>query len=189
MINIFRNALFGDGHITAPNKKGNVQLIFTSTQLSNIEFKSKLLNSNVKMKKQGKNAYGKKDLYITTKTVPAQSTNKIEHINKLSIEDFFLWLIDDGSFHKHKHFMNLNSHALTELENKELNSYLNNCLNIKARIYTEIKRDGRKFWYQYLPKSEVLNFKPAFQKFIITNNLYGYEYKIGLTSQTIALCE
>ena len=44
MINIFRNALFGDGHITAPNKKGNVQLIFTSTQLSNIEFKSKLLN-------------------------------------------------------------------------------------------------------------------------------------------------
>lgn len=189
MINIFRNAMFGDGHIGTVNLKGTVQLKFSSTQLSNIELKAKLLNSNIIQRPQHKTAFGKKDLYITTKRVMCENLNKIEQINKLSIEDFFLWLIDDGSFHKHKHFMNLNSHALTELENKELNSYLNNCLNIKARIYTETKKDGRKFWYQYLPKAEVLKFKPAFQNFIITNNLYGYEYKIGLTSQTIALCE
>jgi hypothetical protein len=185
MINIYRNAMFGDGHITKVNSKNNVQLIFSSTIKSSIEFKAAILNSNVRCVNQHKNAYGKKSLYQTTKTVPVENNNKIEQINKLTIEDFYLWLIDDGSLHKHKFFMNLNSHALTHTENLELQSYLTNVLNIKTRLYTDRKKDGRVFYYQYIPKSEFLNILPEFKQFIITNNLFGYEYKVGLTSETI----
>lgn len=187
MINIFRNALFGDGHITEPNKKGTVQISFSSTQLSVIELKAKLLNSNIRQTSQHINAFGKKPLYCTGKRVFPENINKLTQINNLTIEDFYLWLIDDGSFHKTKHFMNLNSHALTRAENIELSYFLWHTHGIETRVYPEKKKDGRLFWYQYIPAAQVESILPEFKQFIITHNLYGFEYKVGKTSSTIGL--
>lgn len=185
MISIYRNAMFGDGCISQPNLKGTVNLSFNSTIKSSIDFKARLLGSNVIMRQQHKNAFGKKPLFATTKRVPLENNNKIEQMHNLTIDDFYLWLIDDGSLHKHKFFMNLNSHALTQEENLELSSVLNNKFDIETRLYTDKKKDGRIFYYLYIPKREVLNFLPEFKEFIITHSLYGYEYKVGETSETI----
>lgn len=189
MINIFRNAMFGDGHIGPVNTKQKVQLRFMSTQQSNIEFKCKFLNSNLNTIQQHKNAFGTKLLYTTNKSVPVENLNKMEQINNLSIDDFYLWLIDDGSFHKTKHFMNLNSHALSKAENEELQSYLKTKFNFKTTVYTDKKKDGRIFYYLNIPVVQTRKILPEFKKFIIINNLYGYEYKVGETSQTIGLSE
>lgn len=187
MINIFRNAMFGDGHIGPVNTKQKVQLRFTSTQKSNIELKCKLLSSNLKSIAQHKNAFGSKLLYTTSKSVLVEDLNKINQINKLSLDDFYLWLIDDGSFHKTKHFINLNSHALSKAENEELQKYLMNEFEIKTTVYTDKKKDGRLFYYLNIPVRQTRIILPEFKKFIITHNLYGYEYKVGETSQTIGL--
>ena len=187
MINIFRNAMFGDGHITKPNSKGTVELIFSSTIKSSIELKAKLLNSNVKLRNQHENAYGKKPIYTTTKRMFPENQNILEQINNLTIQDFYLWLIDDGSIHKTKKFMNLNSHSLTRAENLELSWFLWHTHGIETRVYPEKKKDGRLFWYQYIPRAQVESILPEFKQFIITHNLKGFEYKVCETSETIAL--
>jgi hypothetical protein len=150
-----------------------------------IEFKARLLNANVTEKDQHKNAYGKKKLYFTIKTVSPRETNKIKEINNLTIEDLFLWLLDDGSYHKKDGFLNLNSHALTRAENMELSFHLWHSLGIETRLRHERKKDGRLFWYIYIPCAQVDSLKAELMYFMVSNNIVGLEYKIGATPETI----
>lgn len=177
--------MFGDGHITKPNKKGTVEIKFSSTVKSIIDFKARLLGSNVISKPQHKKAYGSKLVHHTCKRVKPENMDKIYQINQLSQDDFWLWLLDDGSFHKTKRFYNLNSHCLTRAENIELSWYLWHSLGIETRVYFEKKKDGRLFWYQYIPRAQAESLIPEFKEFIKLHNLIGYEYKVGETSQTI----
>ena len=186
MIDIYKNALFGDGCISK-NKNGNHCLSFSSTNKSLIELKSRILNSKVRESNQHKDAWGTKKLYTTCKTVLPQSQNKEFHIQSLSLEDFFLWLLDDGSYHKTKGFMNLNSHSLTRSENIELSFHLWHSLGIETRVLPEKKRDGRLFWYLYIPGAQVDSFKPELRLFMKTHSIYGMEYKIGEPSTAIEI--
>jgi hypothetical protein len=175
--------MFGDGCISEI-KSGNHLLTFSSTNQSLIEMKSKLLNSNVKTRPQHESAWGKKLLYLTSKVVLPNNLNKLEQISNLSLEDLFLWILDDGSYHRSKHFINLCSHALTLAENIELSFHLWHSLGIESRILPEKKKDGRLFWYQYIPSAQVDSLKSEMLLFMQSYNIYGLEYKIGMLPET-----
>jgi hypothetical protein len=58
MINMFLNALFGDGCIDV-KESGKIQLRFISTCKQVIEFKANLINGNVTITQQHKDAWEK----------------------------------------------------------------------------------------------------------------------------------
>lgn len=183
-MNINLNAKFGDGCISLL-RSGNYQLSFSSTNQSLIRYKATLLGSNVRPRKQSPKAYGSKDLWYTVKTVPGFDLDVGLLIEQITIEDFILWLLDDGSYHKRAGFMNLCSHALSRSENILLSFHLWHSLGIESRVIYEKKRDGRIFWYLYIPPAQVDSIKPDIKRFMVVNSITGLEYKIGEPSQTI----
>lgn len=181
-MNIFLNAVFGDGCVSwdRRNKKGLVPIYFSGTNESLVIYKQKLLGSNsTKKKEQHKDAWGKKPIYITHSTILPTPGTKLELISKLEYEDFLLWLLDDGSYHKKRGFLNLNSHALTLAENIELSFHLWHYLGVESRILPDKKKDGRLFFYLYIPGAQYDGIKPDLKQFMIANNITGMGYKVG----------
>lgn len=185
MVNIIINATFGDGCISKePN--GNTCLSFSSTNKSIIEFKARLINGNVRTQAQHRNAYGTKRIYSTSKVRPPIGLiNKMDLINQITLDDFYLWYLDDGSYHKTKHFMNLNSHALTRAENIELQFHLWHLLGIESQLAPDNKKDGRSFFYLRIKRNQAESLIPEIKSFMCQHNIIGFEYKIGEAPQTI----
>ncbi len=73
--------------------------------------------------------------------------NFIDDLNELGIA---LWAFDDGALHKKDYFFNLNTHAIDlDTQTNVLIPFLNK-FNIYPKIYSETKKDGRKFNYLYI---------------------------------------
>lgn len=61
-----------------------------------------------------------------------------------------MWCFDDGALHKKDYFFNLNTHAIDlETQTNVLIPFLNK-FNIYPKVYSETKKDGRKFYYLYI---------------------------------------
>jgi hypothetical protein len=183
MVNIIINAVFGDGSIST-EKNGKSHLHFNSTNKSIIEYKARLINGNcVPYTQLG---WGTKQMYKTSKVIPSVGViSKLDLINQISLDDFYLWYLDDGSYHKTKHFMNLNSHSLTRAENMELQFHLWQSLGIETQLANDNKKDGRSFFYLRIKRNQAESLKPEIKSFMCQHNIKGFEYKIGSTSTTI----
>lgn len=75
-------------------------------------------------------------------------------IEKLSMLDelgIAMWMYDDGSLHNRLRFYNLNTHAFSEQDNRVISDFLNKRLGIYSRVMIERKKDGRVFYYIYIP--------------------------------------
>lgn len=180
------NALFGDGCATLM-KSGNVCLKFSSSCKQLIEYKTTLLGSKVHSRNQDPRAWGKKLMYFTSLTVPAFCMDKATRIKDITMSDFILWYLDDGSYHKSRHFMNLCSHALGYELNLILQKHLQDKLKIKSTVASERKKDGRVFYYLYISTRSVRFLKPLIREFILTQGITEMLYKIGEASETIEI--
>ena len=183
--NLFLNAVFGDGNVNykTATEKGTIQIGFRSSNPSVIEYKARIISGNVNQGKQHKDSWSPgKSVYYTTKFIenPFPGKSKFELISYLTYEDLLLWILDDGSYHKRSQFLNLNSHALTLAENMELSFHLWHSLGIESRILPEKKKDGRLFFYQYIPAAQYESIKPDVLNFLRENNIEGYDYKVGI---------
>jgi hypothetical protein len=178
--NLFLNATFGDGCVTPAKEK--VCLLFGSSKRSIIEYKASILEGNVREGRQDKNSWSPgKPVYSTSRTIvnPFPGMSKLDLIRQLEYEDFLLWILDDGSYHKRSGFLNLNSHALTLAENIELSFHLWHSLGIESRVYTEVKKDGRIFFYLYIPGAQYDSIKLDLKEFLVENAIEGFDYKAG----------
>lgn len=183
--NLFLNAAFGDGHVNykTATEKGTIQITFRSSNKSVIEYKAKLINGNVTQGTQHKDSWSPgKAVYSTSKAIdnPFPGKSKFELISYLTYEDLLLWILDDGSYHKRNGFLNLNSHALDRTENIELAFHLWHSLGIESRILVDKKKDGRFFFYQYIPAAQYDSIKPDVLNFLRENNIEGFDYKVGI---------
>lgn len=182
--NLFLNAVFGDGCVSYSRStaKGTVPISFGSSNRSIIEYKAAIIKSHIKEKIQGENTWSSgKVHYFTTKSLknPFPEKSKIDLISHLTYEDFLLWILDDGSYHKTKGFLNLNSHALTLAENVELSFHLWHSFGIESRVYPEVKKDGRIFFYLYIPGAQYDSIKLDLKEFLVENSIEGFNYKAG----------
>ncbi|MDJ0827723.1 MAG: hypothetical protein QNJ16_19720 [Rhodobacter sp.] len=178
-VNFYLNAIFGDGTISKYYSNGKAQCNFSNTNEEIIRFKAKMINSKYYKRQQSEKAYGKKPIYVTQKSLPIIDMPKIELIRRIGLEDFFLWLCDDGSIHKRSGFMNLCSHSLSLAENIELSWHLWHYLGIETRVLPERKKDERVFFYQYIPRAQVESYIPEMEKWLYENELTSLLYKIG----------
>jgi hypothetical protein len=182
--NLFLNAVFGDGCVSykSAKAKGTIPVSFGSSNRSVIEYKAKIIGGNVNQGTQDAKSWSPgKAVYHTSKAMenPFPGKSKFELISYLTYEDLLLWILDDGSYHKTKGFLNLNSHALTLAENIELSFHLWHSLGIESRILPEKKKDGRLFFYQYIPGAQYDSIKPDVKKFLVDNSISGFGYKVG----------
>jgi hypothetical protein len=183
--NLFLNAVFGDGCVSynRARAKGTVPVRFGSSNKSLIEYKASIIGGNVNQGTQDVSSWSPgKSVYSTTKAMenPFPGKSKFELISYLTYEDLLLWILDDGSYHKRNGFLNLNSHALSRSENIELAFHLWHSLGIESRILVDKKKDGRFFFYQYIPAAQYDSIKPDVLNFLRENNIEGFDYKVGI---------
>ena len=171
------SGILGDGSL---QKTGNMS--FSCIHKEYMELKYKLLNDlcigDVKVREN--NGYKKGIIYwISTKANPYS-----KRLSGLSIKNFIndldelgiaLWCFDDGAIHKKDYFFNINTHAIDlDTQTNVLVPFLNKH-NIFPKIYSETKKDGRKFNYLYIPLwSGVFELSRMMRKL----NLDCYSYKL-----------
>ena len=63
-----------------------------------------------------------------------------------------MWFLDDGSLHKVKNFYNLCTHSFSLEDNILIKDKLNFKFGTDFRITSELKKDGRKFYYLSIRK-------------------------------------
>lgn len=154
-VQVALTATFGDGHMRmTPNRAS----YGTNCKMREyIEFKNKLLgNLSSDVKRVDKNGFSQ--TYIHTliskshpefKLIHSMSLN--EKLNLLDDLGIALWMYDDGSIHKKHHFYNINTQSFNEEDNGIISKFLNDRLGIYSRVMTERKKDGRVFYYIFVP--------------------------------------
>lgn len=181
-----KNAKLGDGCIVKQSK--NASLMFMSTDLSLIELKRNLCEiEGFELGKIGtqKSGYGgTKTIYKFSTCVNEEITRVADSsvsdvIKTLDKVDLFLWFMDDGSWHKRKHFMNLYSNMLNDVETNELIAKISDIYGISPKVVKDRKKDGRSFNYLYFPRELVKRFRPEFKEYVIGYGLESMYYKFG----------
>lgn len=171
------SGILGDGSL---GTTGNMS--FTCIHKEYMELKRNLLKDlcigDVKIREN--NGYKKGIIYwVSTKTTEYTKTlySKdvryfIDDLDELGIA---LWCYDDGALHKKDYFFNINTHAIDlDTQTNVLIPFLNKH-NIFPKVYSETKKDGRKFNYLYIPLwSGVFELSKMMRKL----NLDCYSYKL-----------
>ena len=107
-------------------------------------------------------------------------------IKDLDILGLTYYYLDDGSLHKHKHFMHLYCNSFSIDESKELVDKIYEIFpQKKCSLHFDRKKDGRVFPYIYIPCSVSKVFTLYVRKFLLDNDINSMLYKTFLPSQTI----
>lgn len=116
-------------------------------------------------------------------------------VGRMSIDDIVkdldlfgmcLYYLDDGSLHKHKHFMHLYSNSLTYEQIEVLIDKFYGWFPIqRCKHRIEKKKDGREFGYIYIPKIVATSFSENVREILVSNNVESLLYKTIPPSQTI----
>lgn len=185
---IAKNARLGDGSLRVEPSSKNAHIAFVSTDKDVLTFKKSLCDkeglshSDFKTQKSG---------YGGTKTIynfRVRTNEKLTEVYKLPIEnllnnldreDIFLWLIDDGSWHKAQNLYHLYCNMLNDAETELLANQIKKLFGVKPRLRKDRKRDGRAFNYLYFPRQLTLIVRPKFKKYLEDNKLTSMMYKVG----------
>jgi hypothetical protein len=179
------NARFGDGSLRKQSPRGNYEIDFVSTSLDYLTWKRDLcvdLKPSV-IGTQTSGYGGKKPIYKFGTRVSVLLTNLAELSLKEMLEsmdmlDLVLWYLDDGSNHRVHGTAHLYSNSFDLAENELISEHIYRVLGIaRPVIRIDKKKDGRQFYYQYIPRiaAEVLMIEA--EKFMNTNGITSLLYK------------
>lgn len=172
-LQVFLTSQLGDGCIITTNS--NSTYYSTNCKYKDyIDFKSSLLGDLFKRQESYLNK-GYKEAIIYG--MRSKSTKQLNYIKKLSLGEILnnlddlglsLWFYDDGSLHQKKLFYNLSTHKFSKKEHEDILVPFFNKWGIFPVIRTEVKKDGRKFYYLCIGKynganiiSEILSRYPV----------------------------
>lgn len=152
---IYYSSVLGDGCIV----KGG-SLVTSCIHEEYIRYKSDLLSIKHKVShKDNSSGYNKKGSIWSLSTVVSDFGKtliepNIEHVVN-SLDDFglALWFYDDGSLHKKNYFYNLNTHSFSEEVQQDIFiPFFKDKFGWSPDLYSETKKDGRKFFYLHIPR-------------------------------------
>jgi hypothetical protein len=155
---IIISAFLGDGCFSTYNK--NIRIHFSSIYKEYLEYKKNILdNLSGKISETLNKGYKINKIYQLSTLINNEITSyldnsKIEILNDIDELGIALWIYDDGSLHKTKHYYNINTHAFTKEYQEKLFIPLLNKFNIYPKIRKENKKDGRIFYYLQVSKYE-----------------------------------
>lgn len=185
---IGKNARLGDGCMSKTSPSGNAFVTFMSTDKEVLEFKKKLCdNEELAHLKFGTQMSG----YGGTKTIwnfRVRANEKLTVVHDLPIDeliksldeiDIYLWLIDDGSWHKNQNLFHLYCNMLDDRETNLLIDQIEKLFGIRPTMRKDRKRDGRSFNYLYFPRKLTLIVRPRFKAYLDENKLDSMMYKVG----------
>lgn len=189
---IILSGKLGDGCIYKNNKEQqDYNISFSSINLDYLLYKrdelSKLVKvSNIRTQKLGYKIGAISYMFATHKN--NQITNIanlnisecIDALDKLSLVMFYL---DDGTYHQRKHFMHLYCNKFTIEETEKLIDKIYSLYPQKrGALRWDVKKDGRRYPYIYIPVKTANEFKKDVEKFLLDNEIYSMLYKVGIDS-------
>jgi LAGLIDADG DNA endonuclease family len=183
---IAKNAKLGDGHISRNCKNAN--LSFMSTDLDVLKLKRRMCEDEGFICRDfgtQKSGYGgTKTIYnfhtrVHEKITQVYEASYSDLIKTLDKQDLFLWLVDDGSWHKNQNLFHLYCNMLNDDEANLLIEQIYKLYGVRPRLRKDRKKDGREFNYLYFPRRLTILVRPEFKKFLIENNLHSMLYKVG----------
>lgn len=189
---IAKNAKLGDGCLYVQNadhaKNANSEAIFNGKNVQWVNFKRDLcIKEGYTVSSMSKTYSGyKKDYSLVgfrTRVHPTLTEfykmPRIEVIKSLTKLDLILWYLDDGSWHKNKHFMHLYCNDLNNDEFKALGDKIESLYGIRPRERQDRKKDGRSYPYYYLQVALARKFKRDVGRFLKWLELESLYYKVG----------
>lgn len=174
---VMLSGILGDGSLI---KGAGGAMSFSCQHREYLEYKKELLGDlATEIREVTNNGFKKGVIY----TLRCKANDYGKLLFKYSFEDVMreldglglaMWGYDDGALHKKDYFFNLNTHAIDfDTQQNILIPYLNK-FNIFPKIYSETKKDGRKFYYLYISLwSGVFEMSKELRKI----NLDCYSYK------------
>ena len=185
---IGKNARLGDGCLFIGKSSRNASISFVSTDKDVLAFKKKLCDQEGLTHSD----YGtQKSGYGGTKTIwnfAVRTDERLTEVHDLAIDelisdldevDIYMWLIDDGSWHKNQHLFHLYCNMLDDTETNLLINQIGKLFGVKPTMRKDRKKDGRSFNYLYFPRRLTAIVRPKFKKFLIESNLPSMYYKFG----------
>lgn len=105
----------------------------------------------------------------------------IEVIGEMNVMDLIWLYLDNGSWHKKKHFMHLYTNSLNLTENEALIKRIEELIGIKCKLRIDRKKDGRQYYYLALSVSDSLIMKNIVRDYIRSYpELSCFNYKVGI---------
>lgn len=116
--------------------------------------------------------------YITEETTAVGNMSIEEVLSNLNKLGLIYYYLDDGSLHKHKHFMHLYCNAFTDNQALMLVDLIEYYYPQKrCTLRYEHKRDGRTFPVIYIPVVVAKEFSKDVRNFLVSNNIQSMLYK------------
>lgn len=177
------NAKLGDGCIYRQGQACGMS--FTSTCLDYITYKRDMLIElrPTPMRTQRSGYEGKKAIYTfsvrcTEEARACYDMSYSEAIQILQKQDLILWLLDDGSLHRKHGTLHLYSNMLNKDESELLISKIYELYPVAMpKLRIDRKKDGRFFYYLYLPRILAEVIQVDMENFLISKSITSLLYK------------
>lgn len=194
---ILLSSKLGDGgfYKRYQGEKSNSIFAFTSSKLDYIcSVRDDIVSLGLKASplKLMKSGYKESSFSYTFRTLTDKRLTEIynlstsETISFLNKEGLIRLYLDDGSYHKNRHFGHLYCNSFSEDESKLLIDAFYRFYPVKkCKLRIDKKKDGRKYFYIYLPTYVMKEFTVDVLHFLQEKNIESLKYKAGIPSQTI----
>jgi hypothetical protein len=185
---IAKNARLGDGCVSMQSSSINANLSFISTDLEVLKIKRKICEDEGFVCRdfgtQSSGYGGTKTIYnfytrVNEKITEVYNADLEDLIASIDKEDLFMWLIDDGSWHKNQNLFHLYCNMLDDTQSNLLIEQISELYGVKPRLRKDRKRDGREFNYLYFPRQLTLLMRLEFKDYLKGLNLTSMMYKVG----------
>lgn len=185
---IAKNAKLGDGCVSKQSSSINANLSFVSTDIEVLKLKKQMCDGEGIVSRnfgtQASGYGGTKTIYnfhtrVNEKITAVYYANFSDLIATIDKEDLFLWLVDDGSWHKNQRLFHLYCNMFNDEETNELIDKIGELYGVKPRMRKDRKRDGREFNYLYFPRRLTVLVRPEFKRYLVEKNLPSMFYKFG----------
>lgn len=186
----------GDGCYVNQRKKSKPTYYLTTRSINSdyIDYKQHLLNKYNIFTRKFTGVSGFNSLKIQS-CFRTRVEPEITLVGRMSVDEILdcldiyglcLYYLDDGSLHKHKHFMNLNCNSFTYKETEHLIDVIYKIFPIQRCSHRiDKKKSGKQYNYVYVPPKVAREFSKYVHKFLIDNNIQSLLYKTIPPSQTI----
>ena len=177
------NAKLGDGCIA--KRKDSYGMSFSSVSLDYLSYKRSMAKvaRPASLRTQVNGGYSRKYIHrfsvrSTIEAKEAYALSNSEAIQRLDKVDLCLWMFDDGSLHKQHGTMHLYSNMLNEVESKVLIAKIFELYPVeKGRLSVDRKKDGRSFFYIYIPRVTAEVIQVDMLALLTENNIDAMQYK------------
>lgn len=195
---IFLTARIGDGCISKSMSAKKYHVYFSSINKDYLLYKQKIIefagyktaDVRTRCRNSGFNAKGiinELIVYANDKFNYYQLLQKEDIINKLDYFGFFIYYLDDGSYHVKNKSMRLHCGAFTELEANTLSDKIYELFPVKkSSVCVQTNANNKKYYYVYIPVKTTTEIIKFYSDYINNEKLlHCMKYKFGSPSQSI----